>query len=69
MDNMYIPTDEEIRALFTEQNARFPELTSAIAGENISGYPTASVNIMEHRQLNRLAAAAGMKDPDYSIRF
>ncbi len=60
------PSDREIRALFEAQNARHAEMTAAIAGENLTGYPTASVNIMEHAELNRLAARNGMKDPDYA---
>ena len=59
------PTDLQIRALFDEQNARHTEMTAAIAGENLQGYPSAGANIMEHAQLNRLAARYGMKDPDY----
>jgi len=59
------PTDAEIRALFEAQNARHTEMTAAIAGENLKGYPTRSINIMEHAQLNRLAARNGMKNPDY----
>ena len=59
------PSDLEIRKLFESQTKRHTEMTSAIAGENIGGYPTAGINIMEHAQLNRLAARNGMKDPDY----
>ena len=59
------PTDQEIRELFTSQNARHIEVTAAIAGENLTGYPVGRLNIMEHSQLNRLAALTGMKDPDY----
>ncbi len=59
------PTDGEIRALFEAQSARHAEVTAAIAGENLSGYPTAGVHILEHSELNRLAARNGMKDADY----
>lgn len=59
------PTDEQIRALFREQNARFPEMISVIAGENRNGYPASTINVMQHSELNRLAAQNGMKDPDY----
>ena len=58
-------TDEEIRALFTAQNARHCEMTAAIHGENRSGYPTWAMNLMEHRELERLAAKAGLQDPHY----
>ena len=58
-------TDPEIRELFTSQNKRHEEITAAIAGYNLNGYPCAGANIMEHAQLNRLAARNGMKDPDY----
>ena len=59
------PSDAQIRSLFEEQNARHVEVTAAIAGENLNGYPCAGANIMEHAQLNRLAARYGMIDPDY----
>ncbi|MBS7262604.1 MAG: hypothetical protein KIG36_03235 [Eubacteriales bacterium] len=59
------PSDREIRELFESQNARHTEMTAAIAGENLRGYPIAGINIMDHAQLNRLAARNGMKDPDY----
>ena len=58
-------TDAQIRNLFTSQNKRHEEITAAIAGYNLKGYPCAGANIMEHAQLNRLAAQNGMKDPDY----
>ncbi|MBQ9939752.1 MAG: hypothetical protein IJO96_09515 [Oscillospiraceae bacterium] len=59
------PTDKEICDLFTSQNYRHTEMTAAIAGYNLSGYPVNGVNIMEHSQLNLLAAKNGMKNPDY----
>ena len=59
------PTDEEIRALFDEQNARHSFITGPLEGEKQRGYPCGGANIMEHAQLNRLAARNGMKDPDY----
>ena len=59
------PTDTEIRELFTSQIARHVEISAAISGENLSGYPCSGGNIMEHAQLNRLAAMQGMKNPDY----
>ena len=40
-------------------------MISAIAGENKGGYPVKAMNIMEHAELNRLAAANGMESPDY----
>ena len=65
MTNKDFITDQEIRDLFVSQSKRHEELTAAIAGTNLKGYPTSIVNIMEHAQLNRLAARNGMKDPDY----
>jgi len=64
-DSLSRITDEEIRSLFSSQNARHTEVTAAIHGENISGYPTWAMNLMEHRELERLAARMGIKDPDY----
>lgn len=58
-------TDEEIRELFTRQNKRHENIISAIEGENAGGYPITSVYIMEHSELNRLAAENGMESPDY----
>ena len=59
------PSDAEIRSFFRGQNERFPEMTAAIAGENLNGYPVSTINVMQHSELNRLAARYGMKDPDY----
>ena len=58
-------TDEEIRELFTRQNKRHADIISAIEGENVGGYPITGVNIMEHSELNRMAAENGMESPDY----
>lgn len=58
-------SDEEIRSLFSAQAARHTEMTAAIYGENISGYPTVAMNLMEHRELERMAARTGMADPQY----
>ena len=52
--NNHIPTDAEIRDLFTSQNNRHTEMTAAIAGCNLNGYPTAGPNIMEHAQIKVL---------------
>jgi len=58
-------TDAQIRDLFSSQNKRHTEITAAIAGYNENGYPCPGANIMEHAQLNRLAARNGMENPDY----
>jgi len=58
-------TDAEIRELFTAQNERHKEVTAAIEGYNLNGYPTANGQIMSHSELNRLAAKNGMENPDY----
>ncbi len=58
-------SDAEIRELFTAQNKKHEEMTAAIAGYNLNGYPTAMVHIMQHDDLNRLAARNGMESPDY----
>ena len=58
-------TDAQIRELFSAQNKRHDEVTAAIAGYNLNGYPCPGANIMEHYQLNRLAARNGMENPDY----
>ena len=50
------PTDQEIKDLFVSQCANHPKEIAAFAGENIGGYPTWGSNIMEHSELNRLAA-------------
>lgn len=63
--NMNMPTDQEIRDLFVSQNKRHEEMTAAIAGYNLKGYPTCGINIMEHAQLNRLATRNGMENPNY----
>ena len=46
------PTDEEIRALFDEQNARHSFITGPLEGEKQRVYPCGGANIMEHAQLN-----------------
>ncbi len=61
----YIPTDAEIRDLFSRQNKDHAELTAAIAGENLNGFPSWHLHIMSHKELNRLAAMDGMENPDY----
>jgi len=66
--NRNIPTDQEIRDLFVSQNKRHEEVTAWIAGYNLKGYPTSAINIMEHAQLNRLAARNGMEHPDYKTK-
>jgi len=64
-----IPSDEQIRSLFVSQRARHENVMAAIAGENRGGYLCCGANIMEHAQLNRLAARNGMKDPDYKSNY
>ena len=59
------PTDQEIKDLFVSQCASHPDEIAVFAGENIHGYPTGGSNIMEHSELNRLAARNGMENPDY----
>jgi len=61
----YRPTDAEIRELFTSQNKKHAEVTAFLAGYNLNGYPSGLVHVMEHSELNRLAAKAGMENPDY----
>ena len=64
-EQMNYVSDAEIRELFTAQNKRHEAVTAAIAGHNLYGYPTANGHIMEHSELNRLAARNGMEAPDY----
>lgn len=61
----YDPTEQEIIDLYDSMAEQHPEVIAAIAGENLNGYPTCLCNIMSKKELNRLAAMAGMKDPDY----
>jgi len=61
----YCPTDAEIRDLFSSQNKRHEEVTAFLAGYNLHGYISGGMNIMQHSELNRLAAKAGMENPDY----
>ena len=60
-----LPTDQEIRNLFVSQCASHQQDIAAYAGENIGGYTNGGANIMEHSELNRIAALNGMENPDY----
>lgn len=66
----YVPTDGEIQDLFVSQRARHEKVMAAIiAGENRGGYLCSGAHIMEHAQLNRLAARNGMENPDYKTNY
>lgn len=57
-------TDELITETFDRLNAQHARITDTIAGQEVCGYPTGFMNIMEHAFLERISGLPRYKD-DY----
>lgn len=62
-----IPSDQTIRSLFDEMQARHPRVMRALAGEPAGGYPLWMLNIMEHAHLERIAGKPGYRNDPVGV--
>ena len=60
-------SDQQIRDLFDRCQSEQDQVSNAILGEEVQGYPVCMLNIMEHSILERVAGKQGYKSDPVNV--